>query len=63
MQFIPGTFGNTPEEQKRLVNELRIIQERTEKEMAETAKFLIASNISLEKNRNQKRTPLGLSEV
>ena len=62
MQFIPGTFGNTPEEQKRLVNELRIIQERTEKQMAETAKFLIASNISQEKKRKQKRTPLGLSE-
>ena len=56
MQFIPGTFGNTPEEQKRLVNELRIIQERTEKQMAETAKFLIASNISQEKKRKQKRS-------
>jgi hypothetical protein len=62
MQFIPGTFGNSPEEQKRLVDELRLIQEQTEKNMAKTAKFLIASNIFQEKLRKQKRTPLGLSE-
>ena len=62
MQFIQGTFGNTPEEHKRLVNELRIIQERTEKEMADTARFLVASKISQEKKRKQKRTPRGLSE-
>ena len=62
MQFIQGTFWNTPEEHKLLVNEIRIIQERTEKEMADTARFLVASNISQEKKRKQKRTPLGLSE-
>jgi hypothetical protein len=62
MQFIPGSFGNSPEEQERLRKTLQSYYEYVAKEMEETAKFIIASNLHLEKMEEEKRNPPGLSE-
>ena len=62
MQFIPGSFGNSPEEQERLRKALQSYYEYVAKEMEKTAQFLIASNLHLEKMEEEKRNPPGLSE-
>lgn len=62
MQFIPGSFGDSPEEQERLRKTLQSYYEYVAKEMEKTALFLIASNLHLEKMEEEKRNPPGLSE-
>jgi len=62
MQFIPGSFGNRPEEQERLRKALQSYYEYVAEEMEKTAEFLVASNLHLEKMMEEKRNPPGLSE-
>ena len=62
MQFIPGSFGNSPEEQERLRKTLQSYYEYVAEEMEKTAEFLVASNLHLEKMMEEKRNPRGLSE-
>jgi hypothetical protein len=62
MQFIPGSFGNSPEEQERLRKTLQSYYEYVAEEMEKTAKFIIASNLHLEKMEEEKRNPPGLSK-
>ena len=62
MQFIPGAFGNSPEEQERLRKTLQSYYEYVAEEMEKTAEFLVASNLHLEKMMEEKRNPPGLSE-
>jgi hypothetical protein len=62
MQFIPGSFGNSPEEQERLRKTLQSYYEHVAEEMEKTAEFLVASNLHLEKMMEEKRNPPGLSE-
>ena len=62
MQFIPGSFGNSPEEQERLRKTLQSYYEYVAKEMEKTEAFLVASNLHLEKMEEEKRNPPGLSE-